>query len=120
MASVFAKDSLKMPVVEWDEKVEALADGPDQPFAIRIGFGSSHRRFQDPDESVRMIERQKLAELLNRRQWDGRSRSYGVCGANRLPWRRRHTGRGTMQLQTRRNRRATIVCAWLRTKVVQR
>ena len=50
MASVFAKDSLKMAFVEWNEKVEALAaDGPDQPFAIRIRFGSSHRRFQGPD-----------------------------------------------------------------------
>jgi hypothetical protein len=50
MASVFAKDSLKMSVVERHEKVEALApDGPDHPFAIRIRFGSSHRRFQDPN-----------------------------------------------------------------------
>jgi len=76
-----------MAFVEWDEKVEALApDGSDQPFAIRIRFGRADRRFQDPDaetlqlgitgrenriavvedESVWMIERQKLAELLNR------------------------------------------------------
>ena len=48
MASVFAKDSLKMAFVEWDEKVEALApDGPDQPFAICIRFGCPDRRFQD-------------------------------------------------------------------------
>ena len=76
-----------MAFVEWDEKVEALApDGSDQPFAIRIRFGRADRRFQNPDaealqlgitgrenriavvedESVWMIERQKLAELLNR------------------------------------------------------
>lgn len=76
-----------MAVVEWDEKIEAFVpDGSDQPFAIRIRFGCADRRFQDPDaetlqlgikgrenriavvddESVWMIERQKLAELLNR------------------------------------------------------
>src|ERR1700689_5474083 len=87
VANVLAKYPLQMSCMEWNEKVEALApDGSDQSFAIRIRLGCANRRFQDPyaeslqlgitgrenriavvdDVSVWMIERQKLAELLNR------------------------------------------------------
>lgn len=92
-----------MVFVDWDEKVEALApDGSDQPFTIRIRFGCPDGRFQDPDaetlqlgiagrenriavvdgESVRMIKRHELAELLNRPLG---SRMVGHVGVENAP-----------------------------------
>ena len=88
MANVLAKNPFQVGFAHWNQEVEALApDGSDEPFAIRVRFGRPDGRFQDAhpeplqfgvevaredriavvdDESIAMIVRQKLAELLDR------------------------------------------------------
>ena len=127
-----------MAFVEWDEKVKALApDGADQSFAISIRFGCADRRFQDPDaetlhlgitgrenriavvedESVRMIKRQKLAELLNRPFGSGMAGHVHIENASRTDF---HSDEDIQDAERCSYRHEKIAGEWLRTKVVQR
>jgi hypothetical protein len=50
MAREFFDDPPEMPLVDWDEVVETLAeDGADRPFAEGVGCRSSRRSPQDVD-----------------------------------------------------------------------
>ena len=87
VANQFTKDSLQVGFTERNDPIETFStDGPDQPLAISVGLRRSSRRFQNSDseaahgairvsgkdrvaimdqESVRMVEGEKLAELLD-------------------------------------------------------